>query len=242
MPVIVYIDETGDHSLGKIDPSFPTFCLTLLVCEISDYIGSIVPRANTLKFQHWGHENVILHSRDIRKAQGPFAIMRNPATQTAVMADLDDLMRNQPYQLIAVVIDKAKHAKRYATPNNPYELSMLFALERLVPLLENLGQTDVTLIAESRGAKEDADLRNSFLSTVYNGTGYVSAIRFRRISFTLEFCSKKANCIGTQMADLAGYPISRRIITPKGANAPFAILRQKFYRGPGLIRGLKVFP
>jgi hypothetical protein len=40
------------------------------------YINQIVPRVNQLKFDVFGHEGVILHSRDIRKAQGDLAFLQ----------------------------------------------------------------------------------------------------------------------------------------------------------------------
>lgn len=44
------------------------------------------------------------------------------------------------------------------------------------------------------------------------------------------------NIIGTQMADLAGYPIARHVLDPNKANAPYEIIRPKF------CRQLKIFP
>lgn len=125
---------------------------------------------------------------------------------------------------------------------NPYDLALTFALERLLPLLEGLGQTDVRLIAEARGKREDAELRLSFLRIVNDGTYYIPASRFRKIQFRLDFRPKSMNIVGTQMADLAGYPIARYVLDPKKPNPPMVILHGKFYSGPGSVYGLKTFP
>lgn len=50
------------------------------------------------------------------------------------------------------------------------------------------------------------------------------------------------NVIGTQLADLAAYPIARYVINPKKPLPAYDIVRRRFYKGPGWISGLKVFP
>ena len=44
----------------------------------SDYSASIVPSFLDLKFCFFGHDMVVLHSRDIRKAQDPFSMTLPP--------------------------------------------------------------------------------------------------------------------------------------------------------------------
>ena len=152
-------------------------------------------------------------------------------------------MTNCDYTLIASAIRNQKHKDKYGTSaRNPYDLAFTFALERLLPLLEGLGQTEVQLIAEARGKREDAELKLSFLDVVNNGTHYVPASRFKKVQFRLEFRPKAMNIIGTQMADLAGYPVARYVLNPKEPSEAFKIIRSKFYNGPGWIYGLKIFP
>ena len=95
---------------------FPVFVLCLLICETEQYADQIVPAFLRLKFEYFGHEAVILHSRDIRKAQG------------------------------------------------------------------------------------------------------------------------------IQMADLAGYPVARYVLNPARPSEAFNVIRAKFYKGPGWVQGLKIFP
>jgi len=47
---------------------------------------------------------------------------------------------------------------------------------------------------------------------------------------------------GTQLADLAAYPIARHILHPGKASPAYEIVSKKFYKGKGWVRGLKVFP
>jgi len=55
------------------------FALSLLVFETDHYVSSVVPAVYQLKLDTWGHEAVVLHSRDIRKALGPCQILADPA-------------------------------------------------------------------------------------------------------------------------------------------------------------------
>jgi hypothetical protein len=45
----------------------------------------------------------------------------------------------------------------------PYDLALRFAVERLVLLLEDTGQSAIQLIAEARGKREDHMLRRHLL-------------------------------------------------------------------------------
>ncbi len=42
MPLIAYLDETGDHSLESIDKDFPIFVLVMLICDTTSYAQKIV--------------------------------------------------------------------------------------------------------------------------------------------------------------------------------------------------------
>ena len=150
-PVLVYLDETGDHSLDKIDKDFPIFVLTTLLVRQSVYINEIIPKVYQLKIDNFGHEGVILHSRDIRKAQTPFEFLMNVNKREPFLNSISELMGNLNFKLIVSVIKKEKLIKLYTKPFNPYELALKFNLERIIALLSQLNQTKVRLVAESRG-------------------------------------------------------------------------------------------
>jgi hypothetical protein len=243
MTRIVYLDEAGDHSLERDDPTFPVFALVMFVCEIDAYNNTLVPMVNRLKMDYFGHESVIIHSRDIRKAQGAFGFLTDPAERQPFYDRINNIMACQGYTLIASVIRKQQHKERYGmNAANPYDLSLTFALERLLPLLESEGQDQVYLVAEARGKREDNELRLTFLNTVTYGTEFIPAERFRQVNFHLVFQEKKVNVVGTQLADLAAYPIARHVIDPARNLPAYDVIKNRFYRGAGAIRGLKIFP
>jgi hypothetical protein len=57
---VVYVDESGDHSLQSIDPNFPVFSLVFCIFKKSDFIEAVVPIVQRLKFDFWGHDAVVL--------------------------------------------------------------------------------------------------------------------------------------------------------------------------------------
>jgi hypothetical protein len=89
--LVVYFDEVGNPTLDASDKDFPVFAIALFICQEQHYIDVITPRVNRFKFQWFGHEGVILHSRDIRKAQGDFGILTDQVTRQAFIEDLNDV-------------------------------------------------------------------------------------------------------------------------------------------------------
>ena len=73
------------------------------------------------------------------------------------------------------------------------------------------------------------------------GTPYVDGERFRATDFGLVFVPKSGSSIGTQLADLAGYPIARTWLD-KRVHQPYEVIKDKFYPGASGMYGLKVFP
>ena len=243
MALIVYLDEAGDHNLESSDKDFPIFALVMFICDQTVYSQKITPAVNQLKMDYFGHDAIILHSRDIRKAQKEFGFLTDPLKRTEFIGRLNKIMADLEYRLIASAIRKPEHKERYGVnAGNPYDLALMFSLERLLPLLEEVGQNKVNLIAESRGKKEDDELMLSFLQIVSQGTAYNKVERFKKIDFRLKFVAKTTNILGTQLADLAAYPIARYVLNMTKPNPAYESLRKKFYKGRGWVQGLKIFP
>ena len=153
---------------------------------------------------------------------------------------MNDLITAASFQLIVIAIRKQSHRERYGQAcRNPYELALEFGMERLKAYLDELGQKQVTLLAEARGKNEDDSLRLAFLQLLKYGSYYHE---FKSIDFRLQFVSKKANVLGHQLADLCAYPVARRLINPTKPNPAYEIVRTKILNRPGWRHGLKIFP
>ncbi|MGH7556865.1 MAG: DUF3800 domain-containing protein [Gemmatimonadota bacterium] len=238
---IVYVDESGDHGLVSIDPDYPIFVLLFCLCRKDEYATQLVPNLTRFKFKHFGHDQVILHEHEIRKASPPFAFLVNRARREVFMQDLDSLVRAAPVTLIASVIKKRNLQDTYIIPENPYNLAMEFGLERLAMHLRGLGEHRTThVVFECRGKKEDAALELEF-RRICDGRNALH----ERLPFQIVFADKKSNSSGLQMADLLARPIGRHVLNPTQPNRAYDALETKFRRrGDGKLDGwgLKCFP
>ena len=69
---LLFIDESGDHGLAKINNDYPVFVLAGVLIGKADYRQELVPRLSHLKMDFWGHDEIVLHEHDIRKPSGIF--------------------------------------------------------------------------------------------------------------------------------------------------------------------------
>lgn len=239
---IVFVDESGDHGLQRINPEYPVFVLAFCIFHKESYTRAVVPAVQGLKFDFWGHDAIVLHSHEIRKAKGDFSILLNADTRTRFIDRVNDLIETSDFTLIAAVIDKERLVRRYAYPDDPYEIALAFCMERLQRFLRDRGQSNrkTHLLVECRGKTEDDKLELEF-RRICDGGNRVGEMR----NLDIRFVDKKHNSPGLQVADLAAYPVGRHIIKPDQPNRAYEIIEGKLRRGPeGQVRGygLKVFP
>jgi hypothetical protein len=238
---IVFVDESGDHGLASIDPSYPMFVLAFCLFDKTSYAEAATPNIIRFKFKHFSHDQIILHEHDIRKAKGVFNILQNQERRSSFINDLNALIENSSFLLFASAIRKEQLNRQYFDPSNPYHISLGFGLERIFLELRGRGCRSGTthILFESRGKKEDNDLELEFRRICSrNATG-------KQLPFEIVVSDKKSNSAGLQIADLIARPIGRKILNPEQQNRAYDILERKFRRDPsGEIKGwgLKVFP
>lgn len=238
---VVYVDESGDPNLKKINPNFPVFVLTLCVVKKEVYAEKIIPEMSKFKFRHFGHDMVVLHERDIRKQTGDFKGLLH---QDKFLDELTEIIDASEMTLIGVLINKPALNKRYSNPYEPYSLAMEYGLERLRDFLKansNFDGKKTFVICESRGLKEDKELELAFrrICDAENRNG-------ERYPFSLKIVPKSINSNGLQLADLTARPIGLFVMRPDQQNRTYEILKKKFWMGRSGYtydgNGLKVFP
>ena len=238
---IVYVDESGDHSLESINPEYPLFVLSFCLFRKEVYVDQVTTAVRRLKFQTFGHDMVILHEHDLRKRLGAFSRM-GKALREAFMSALSDIIDKADFTLFAIVIDKRRMISRYVHPGHPYHLAMEFGLERLFRFLRaNRAEGRLTyLICEARGEKEDRELELEF-RRICDGDNYFRC----PLPFDMIIVDKETNSEGLQLADLMARPIGLSVLRPDQPNRTRDILEKKYYRdGYGRKEGfgLKLFP
>ena len=238
---IVYVDESGDHSLTSINPRYPLFVLSFCVLRKSVYNEQVAPALRRLKFAAFGHDMVVLHESDMRRRRGAFAhLIQAPREQ--LLNDLTDTISQADFQLVAAVIDKTRLNKSSESPGHAYHLGLAMGLQSLFELLCDAGQhgTVTHIVCEARGAQEDLELELEFRRICDQ-----AAFTQRGIGFEMVIADKKTNSEGLQLADLTARPIGLSVLRPQQTNRAAQVLEGKFYRGKSSSKlgvGLKMFP
>lgn len=249
---LVFVDESGSPTMGNIDPQYPLFVLAFFIVRKSDSVGHITPALQHFKFRHFGHDQVILHEREIRKDSGPFSFLKTPALKAAFLDELTDIIIDSPFWLTCVIVDKHKHKARYAYPDNPYHLGLEYGLERVRGFLQQQGEwkapmgggeecddPTVHVIVEKRGKNEDDSLELEF-RRICNGANYKN----EKLNFEIVFADKKSNAAALQLADLMARPIGMSVLRPDQPNRAYEALKSKLLSRNGRIDGWgrKCFP
>lgn len=240
----LFIDESGDHGLVNLDPSFPVFLLCGLLTSEENY-KTIRDSINALKKKFWDDKEVILHSRDIRKCEKEFTALFDLGIKKEFYEGINRIITDSNYRIISSAINKEKYIKNYGKlSNDVYELALSFIIERAIFSLDEITNVEKSLeiVIEKRGKKEDKKLDEHFQRLISRGTGYVSAARLKEVNIKITFKDKKENINGLQLADLVAYPIARYVIDPNRANPAFDTLENKIYKKGGRRYGLKIFP
>ncbi|NVM57508.1 MAG: DUF3800 domain-containing protein [Desulfobacterales bacterium] len=242
---VMFVDESGDHNLQNVDDNFPLFCLCGCIFEKAYYHATARPLVDALKIRFCHSTNVILHSRDVRRQQGAFYFLKDRDRREEFYEALNELMGQLDFSIIAVAILKREHLAQYGDrAKHPYHLGLEFMMERFaLTMRRGGGSNEGHIIAESRGRVEDELLKEEFFRLKAEGSYYQ---RFKEIT-TLWTEKKRKNIVGLQIADLAAYPIARKILDPAHDQLSFDVLRAKICSEPGpgtriLGYGMKIFP
>lgn len=244
---VVYVDESGDHSLQTIDEQYPIFVLAFCVFHKRHYSEQVVSALEKFKFNHFGHDQIILHENEIRKEKGAFNIFRSREQKFQFIDELTEIIEYSKFILISCVIDKRALRKQSDLESNPYHIALEFCLESLYEFLKEKKQLDkkTHVIVECRGKKEDNELELEFRRICDGNNRMMSALPFEVL-----FSDKKVMSSGLQLADLVARPIGLNVLRPEQENRAFDVLKQKFFCEGGREQvgkgykgvGMKIFP
>ena len=236
---IVFADESGSPNLDADRQEFPVFVLVFLVVEKSYYVDTLVPQVQRLKFNLCGHDQIVLHERDIRRQSGAFAFLQaDVARRTALLDAINALIAGARLDVACAVIDKERLRTRYPDPWSPYDLALTFCMERTATFLRDKGQdqTEVHVVLEARGHKEDEMLELEFRRIAAGQPRLGRPSRaVQRLTWTPVFADKRANSTGLQLADLLARPLGLRHMRPQQKNrAAEIILKKMIFPDPKL--------
>lgn len=240
---IIYADESGDPNPASIDANYPVFVLNFCVFRKDHYAASVLPAVAAFKFEHFGHDMVVLHEHDIRRRNPPFALLHDRTTHAAFMDGLNHLFMEMNFDIISAVVDKRRLTEQRSNAADLYLVALQLCLEQAHLFLESRGQSRQTthVVLESRGRREDNEMIRTLSQNRSAAEGPVNPIA----GFEIVFADKKTNSAGMQIADLTAGPIGRHFVRPEQANRAWALLEAKLWRGPQAAAnaaGLTAFP
>jgi len=237
----LFLDESGDHSLDKIDPQYPVFVLGGVLVRAEEY-ARMETEWTQLKRALFGRDDVILHTADMTRNKNGFERMKEPEFRAEVIRRVTAAMRNSSFISIGCAIKKDEHLTKYGVAAlDPYHLSLDVVLERAYFAMGRQGRLHV--VAESRNPTLDHALEIAFLQTKIQGTRFVKAVELQTIGAELRIRPKSQNILGLQLADLVVSPMGRFVLG-KRQKPDWQTVEEKLYRyrGKWVGAGLVVLP
>lgn len=228
---VLFLDESGDHSLTSIDSQYPLFVLGGVIVDENYANGQMDAEVRKFKLDLFGREDICLHTADIVRATNGFEAMADPQFRARYYAELTELFGRLDFKVVACVVKKDAHLARYGMRAvDPYMLSLDILVERFTFEL-GPGDNGGYMIAERRDATLDHQLDLAWLNLKIQGTEFVKAIEIERRIASLTLQDKKANLSGLQLADLVVTPVGRAVLGKKD-RGDYAAIEKKYRRSP----------
>lgn len=217
----IYIDESGDHTYSRENkPEKRYLGITGIAIESEYYRQVFQLQLEKLKQTHFPHspdEPVILHRKELIGKRGSFGRLRDPQKEKKFNDDFLKFLKDMEYTLVTVVIDKKTHVERYQkSALHPYHYCLVAMLERYCGFL-NFYNAKGDVMAESRGGREDMQLKEAYQRVYESGTQFRD-LEFFQNSLTskeIKIKPKSANIAGLQIADLLAYPCKNELLSEK---------------------------
>ncbi len=236
---ILYVDESGDHNLVKIERDYPLFVLGRVIIDREYARTTLEFELRAFKQAVFGREDLILHTADIVRNTGGFDRLIDPLFRPRFLHELNHLMRTLHYQVVACVIKKDEYVARHgAQAVDPYMLGLNVLVERFCFELGNTANCDL-IVAEKRRPDLDDELEETWMRLRRKGTQFQDGTVIDRRIVDLVLKNKRLNVAGLQLADLVVSPIGRKILGRR-MHEDWEIIEEKFrrrgqsYEGSGL--------
>lgn len=218
----LYIDESGDHTFQLVDNDNQRYLGLLGIWFDTDgpyreFAQALSELKKSIFGWHPDDPHICLHRKDLIGRKGVFRRLRNPELNERFERELLTLVREARFCMTCVVIDKASHrTKTYRELFHPYHYCLAALLERYAGWLA-LNSSEGDVMAESRGGREDQELRTAFEITLQKGTRFHTPQQFQTVLTSGEIkLKKKEHAIaGLELADLLAYPSKREMVAER---------------------------
>lgn len=233
----LYLDETGDANLLKINQQYPIFGLGGVIIPV-EAEKVLDDQLRSVKREIFENEDIILHSTDLRKARRGFEAMLNENAREEFYKKFNEYIMNAEVNFISGFVKKTEHLRKYKSPYEPYEWCVELVLERIAKVMHRESGF-CRIVLESRGKREDKAIKDAIIRHLHVGCRYVSASSLREsVSEDIHFQPKNRNGTGLQVSDMMIYPVARAILNNSPTNPAYHVVSKKMDRH----HGCRVFP
>lgn len=94
--LILFLDESGDHSLDKIDPQYPVFALGGCIIDLDYHDQYLTSKLSQYKKELFGRDDFIMHTADIARVRGVFRALTDKAVRERFYDRKMALARRKP--------------------------------------------------------------------------------------------------------------------------------------------------
>ncbi len=208
----MFLDESGNHNLNKINPVYPIFVLGGVIVDRAYARTVIDPRMRVFKRQFLGTDNIILRTVDMVRGRNGFESMQDPVFRMEFYQSLNAMLDELDYKIVACAVKLEEHVARYGEgAPDPYMVSLDVLVERFCLALED--EIDAGFnCAKMRNPKLDRDLTKAWDDVCARGAGTVTPREIAEKIVHLTLKNKKPNVAGMQLADLVATSIGRSVI------------------------------
>jgi hypothetical protein len=222
----MFIDEVGHASLRACTEATGRYLhLCAIVFRLDVHDGKATSWVERLKKKHFtplqSGKPIILHRKELVNGEWPFGALRDPIKRERFNQNLVTTLTDLDYMILTATIDKLEHLRSYQRwHHHPYHYCAQVILERYVMWLNQNGARG-DIFAESRGRRDDFELKKAVRRLYYRGTDVVSREAFQRalLSEDIKLFRKGANIAGLQLADLIAHPTFKWMMARKAKQA-----------------------
>lgn len=238
----MFLDESGDHDLARIDPQYPIFVLGGVILR-QDYAETTLEEAvRRLKLDVFGRDDLLLHTADIARNRNGFESLKDGAVRGRFYDALKQVVVEADFKVVACAIKKVEHLARHGERAiDPYCYCLEVLVERFCFEVGRFSRGEV--IAERRNPILDKQLTLSWESLRSRGTSYLKGAVVRERLGDLVLRNKSESCAAAELADLVVSPIGRFVLG-KPIKDDYRIIERKYrtHRGRCEGAGLIVLP
>ena len=237
---VMFLDESGDHNMTRIDPRYPVFVLGGVIMDVDYSTGPLREAVGDFKREMFKPTDITLHTADIARNRNGFEPLQDTIFRVRFYNRLNSLMRSLEYSVVACSIRKeAFRALHGVFAPDPYLHAFSILAKIFCSDLDKTGSSGI-IISESRDTVLNRRLEAEWFALKSSSA---AEDRMERLN-SLTILGKNDNVAGLEIADLVVSPVGRKVIG-RADHDDWRIVEEKMLRndaGEYLGYGLVVLP